>query len=252
MYPFRKEHPNGTNGMGPSFYDLLPHCTQVYPVESPALTTVACGQNFSVSVEGRSATVLSLSLLSPTTLTTLQHQKQPMVVGRAVRTGSEAVLDASGAVVIVGGLFDAGWSLDDCPAPGYLLVPSDSRSGLKSVIATASGKALSMVWSVGKVDQPEGRSLDACGTARAVSPPHPPAGFDVLALWPAAATEDPSTPSPTFVHSQPVEGMAYNASFAGGLLTGTVQVRHSHVRTLAPRLLLSACLHSVYILRIVL
>ena len=146
---------------------------------------------------------------------------------RRHRQGRGVMLQpAQGAVVTVGGLFDAGWSLDDCPAPGYLLVPSDSRSALKSVIASASGKALSMVWSVGKGEQPEGRSLDACGAARVVSPPHPPAGFDVLALWPAAATEDPSTPSPTFVHSQPVEGMAYNASFAGGLLTGTVQVRY--------------------------
>ena len=198
-------------------------------METPALTTVPCGGNFSLVLEGRSATVLSIAPLAP------GAWSGPVVLGRATRTSTSVTTQptpgtgpSASVDLVVTGLYDAASPEDaqgagqggDCPYPGYLLVPTPLRAAVSTVRGGAPmqlGPLVSAWVAEGGVQVAP--QVSGCGGRRAVSGPWVPEGYSALAL-------DSQSPlgGTTFVHSQSVEGMGYNATFAGGVLTGTVQV----------------------------
>jgi len=198
--------------------------SEIWPVDAPAYTTVACGSNFTVAVEGRNALVLSIApLAAPSTV---------MLLGRAARRTSTASLSRDGSTLRVEGLLDAavpaGQRACDAGAALYALVPVSSAERLTRVEG-ADGAAMEHSWVTVAVDAQE--ASPCVPRPRAFAPaPAVPAGHVLLALHPL-----PPVAGTTFVHSQAVTGMGYNASFTGGTLTGTVLVPAAVFDQLAAR-----------------
>lgn len=195
--------------------------TELWPVASGVYTTVACGGNMSLVMEGRSAVVLSVELALPQAV-------DVHVTGRGSRAHSTARLEpvstATGQLqLVVSGVLDAPLGdVTQCGAALYALLPVHVRN-LAGVL-TANGTRLQFREALASAP-----SVQGCVTPRAVSAPHPPPGYYAIEI------SVPAPAVPTFVHSQPVAGMGYNASFTGGNLTGVVNVPAAVFSQLASR-----------------
>jgi len=193
--------------------------TEVWPLPR-ALGTYACGSNFTVAAEGRSATVYSLDPVSAPDARFL------FAAGRAARRATSVEFDAS-----IGQLRVSGWADHDSTlsagcaiAPMYVQLPMRLLPALTSAQAESSrpgsaqerGLVPVRFTVLGDNHRGGGRVPHACppGTA---SPPDALPSHAVVALHLSAV-------GPTFVRSQAVTGMGYDPIFAGGALTGTVNV----------------------------
>jgi hypothetical protein len=223
---------------------------QVWPVAIPTLTTVACGGNFSISLEARNALFLTIA---PQNASSSSSSSQLRLAGRASRNTSTVVLDEEGGLLVVTGVEDVAIppgsrDCDALAAPLYALVPLALRDKVRGAIVRRGGSnvgtaaasagtpsvvvALDLTWA-GEGPFPSAgpvHHLDGC-TPGTATPPIAPPGYGVAALrFPSSGLS-----APTFVHGQAVLGMEYNASFTGGLLTGTVSVPAAVLAQLAAR-----------------
>jgi hypothetical protein len=215
---------------------------ELWPIPAP-LTTVACGANFSLAVEGRNALVLRLSPAAPAA-------PAASLVGRAARAHSTATLTelaGGGLALDIAGLADAAppagtrrCAADADAPPLYALVPEAAARRLTRVRAAATGAALAHRWLPPAAAAAEAAAAGgdeqqpACWPrARAAAPaPAAPRGYAVLAVeLPAPSPASAST----FVHNAPVVGMTPGAAFAGGALNGTVRVPAAALAQLAAR-----------------
>ena len=224
---------------------------EIWPITSNGLTTVQCGSNFTITMEGRSAMILSIA---PQSLATKSDQIIP--IGRAVRDNTNLNFLNDNTLVIenwadlaplsnsnVEALYRScnGISL----APLYAYVPNNLRHSLSHVVAKRSAtdvQSIEFSWietdnfnfspdsPVHQYNLPA--TVSSC-IPRTILPP-PSASlpnYSLLAIHlpvPQAA--------PTFVHSAPIQGMGYNASYTGGNnLTGTINIPQSVFDQLANR-----------------
>lgn len=195
------------------------------------LTTLPCGANFTYMMEGKSAVMLTIKPVAAAGV--------PALAGRAVRAGSSAALVSGGRELEVANLRDVGPPgaggppvCADEPAPAYALLRAAPGARAPDAFVRAAGGARVRVPAAWADEEAESAAAASSSSSSASSSascfrfprgtggaPSPPAGFRALALRPP-----PPAAGATFVHSSPVAGMAYNASFAGGPLFGVVRV----------------------------
>ena len=222
---------------------------EVWPVPSSGLALVPCGANFSLVLEGRSATVLNISLAPAAAAEEEKGEEGLLLFGRALRahsssslalhrssTGSGSSSSASQLQLLLSGSLEDSTHLptSGCAvAPLYALLPTPLlpqllaggsavlRAASSAVPAAATASAASWQWSLAAADTGMAgrdsssaahcppRSL-AVGGGAAAAPPHLP-GHTLLALRPTAGhLAAAAAASPTFTHSQAVSGMSYN------------------------------------------
>jgi len=237
--------------------------SEVWPIPTPAFTTVVCGANFSVAVEGRNARVLSIA---PTKASPLglgeSGGDRVVLLGRGVRPGWTAELMAMGGgeggntstryLRIEGEFPDIAPPLgvDACPiAPLlYALIPTSSLSNgtqLEAVVVwggsgegssgKASAAASGFTLAAAAAAATSGLPVEMSGCwplPHSFSPsPFTPPGYTLFTLTPTVA----ASASPTFAHNAPVAGLGVNASFTGGALHGVVNVPAAVFTQLAAR-----------------
>ena len=195
---------------------------------------------------------------SSATLTTAVPATSSITISGEDAASPLMTLDVVGWADVEGG------AVDGCAAPLYVLLPSSpatrrllqraptlnsNDTSIDSTVRTTAAAAWGLVVTLNGVPVPgaliESKAalaatppLDHEQTSRCASllpgtmsaPAALPAGYIArVALFPAAA------PSTTFLHGAPVAGMAYNASFAGGLLRGNVSLPAGVLAQLAAR-----------------
>ena len=158
-----------------------------------------------------------------------------------------------------GVLFSSSLSWLDCAAaPAFVLIPATVSGAAESVLdeaciesLTSDGcrpAAFSIVSVVGEL-LPRQSTADSGASCLPgpLSLPRTLPGWQLVAVWPQqqqeeagsaverSAGEGASAQAAVFIHNQPVEGMGYNASFAGGALRGTVLVPTAVFAQLAQR-----------------
>jgi hypothetical protein len=161
---------------------------EVWPVGGRLAGVVQCGNNFTVQMEGRAALVLNVTSAS-------MDPSVAYVSGPASRATTTVIRDTNRNCVVIKGLEYA----QLLGSPTVLHLPKEWLGD--STLACVSFNGVIV-------------KLDAATQQQASSPS---AGH--ISLEFALATANA-----TFVHSQPVQGMGYNATFAGGQLTGVVNV----------------------------
>jgi len=215
--------------------------SELWPVPSPEFTTVTCGANFSVAVEGRNARVLSIG---PTS--TPVFPNQIALLGRAVRHGwkAEMIPLTSGKIgnellLYIAGIFeDATTPLGVAPCPTspalYAYVPNSLASRVVGVKVNSSGllEKIPIDGTSFIMERVEGvgsgsgavQALGCWPQPRSFYPPPAPLPDFTLFSVSSATSTTPSVAAPTFVHNAPVTGMGFNPSFSGGQLSGTIHV----------------------------
>lgn len=211
---------------------ILPARLQVWPVDAPAMTTVPCGGNLTLTLEGRNAVVLSVAPLPAAAAAA------PLLLGRAARRlnpeDAPPALVSSAAGTGFTLRIPASSARDTAPPQGmrlcasskrsvsplYVLVPEAAASLLSSVEDSASGAKLRWSWATWEEHTGAVDAADGCWVQpRSFSPaPFAPAGTRLVRIDASSQT------AATFVHNQPVSGMGYNPAFTGGVLSGTVRV----------------------------
>ena len=148
----------------------------------------------------------------------------PVPPAPGVIDGTYAMVDGAGFIF----LFNPNAEAMSTP-PGLLTA---SAASLDTTCKLGDSLAVSEVW---PFPSDGALFLVACGANFTVELDGRSAR--VLALGPALADRRLALPRPTpvFRHNQPVTGMAHNASFAGGRLTGTVRVPQAAFDQLAAR-----------------
>ena len=219
--------------------------SELWPVPTPAFTTVACGANFSIAVEGRNARVLSIA-----PATTSSSQDKVTLFGRAIRPGWSASLlpDSSLLKLHVKGYFEdaAAPGGNACPPspPLFALIPTAlaplvsgvNVRGLNGVVSKDGDFSITKHSSPSESSGQGGDWMSGCWPQpRSFSPSAPatPPGFTLFAI--SRQYSGASAAPPSFAHNSPVIGMEYNASFSGGLLQGTVFVPDSVFSQLSQR-----------------
>lgn len=215
---------------------------EMYPVPSPAYTTVPCGGNFSLVLEGRSAVVLTITpaqnASSPSLAVNGPGVEHVPLFGRAARAHSRVAVSrqVDGSVkLLVTGISDLASPLPgsrDCSddlAPLYVVVPDSIRDKVEGVHVPHGSDILPLDHHWIDDENIPTVLIDGC-IPRSITPPPlsaVPHGHSLLAISTPPQSLGASTTAsaaPTFVHSQPVQGMEYNPSFTGGQLNGTINV----------------------------
>lgn len=218
--------------------------SEVWPVVAANFSTVSCGANFSVAVEGRNALILSVAPVAAAAPALEEDEVSVALLGRLVRSAASATLLVKRGLLRLplgdGVLADASTPAGTRPcaspvAPLYALVPTPL---LNASVTVANGGAVEVEGGGWVVTRASSSSLLSEATSggcwplpRSFSPaPVAPAGFTLLALTRTAAP-----PTSSFAHSAPIDGMGFDPSFAGGVLNGTVNVPAAVIAQLAAR-----------------
>ena len=195
------------------------------------MTTVPCGGNLTITLEGRNALVLSIAPLTAVAAPLLLLGRAARRLGAAhvpptlVQAGDSAAstlrIPASSArdSAVPRGVTACATS---AAAPLFVLVPESSAASLTRVEDAASGAELVWAWADASASDRESDESGCWRRPRSFFPaPAPFPGTRLLRIEPPSR-DDAATG--TFVHNSPVAGMAYDPSFTGGVLTGTVNV----------------------------
>lgn len=222
-------HTAGASASATTGTPLLFNVTEYWPVAGRQIATAACGDTLAVQMEGRAALVLSIQPLGTNTSTA--KTSNVMVVGRGHRSGTEARLesipgDAAGLRLAVTGWEDAVPADSARAAPPSLYAIVDALTAQAVAAATVNGVPVHHALVDCTAPLPHASFHLAAGTS-SMQPRCGP-GQAAIALSPMAA-------GPVFVHSQAITGMAYNASFTGGPLTGIINVPAAVFTQLAQR-----------------
>lgn len=204
---------------------------QVWPVDAPSMTTVPCGGNLTITLEGRNALVLSIAPLTAAAapLLLLGRASRRLGVADAPPTlfqmvGSVAStlrIPASSArdSAVPRGVTACATS---AAAPLFVLVPESSAASLTRVEDAASGTELAWNWVGASASDRKSDKSGCWRRPRSFFPaPVPFPGTRLLRIEPPTRTD---AAAGTFVHNAPIAGMSYDPSFIGGVLTGTVNV----------------------------
>jgi PAN domain len=211
--------------------------SELFPLNAP-LTTVTCGSNFSVTVEGRNTLILSVLPVSSL------DNKKIHLFGRGVRAYSTAILSNDRTQLLVDGLEDIiNPTLVSCrndffdQAVAFALIPTSLTEEIKSV-QTPKGTNFLYTW-YNKIEDSNifatSMQEPCLPRARSFAPlPVAPADYQILVIHIQTLRTDAAAAA-SFLHKAPVTGLVPTPGFAGGLLSGTVHVPSSVFSQLSSR-----------------